>query len=179
MKLTIVRHGESNYNVKGLCNAVPTEKVYLTPLGVKQAQKVAEQLKKKTFDIFLVSEMYRSEETASIINIHHLRPMFIDDRINDRRSGMEDQSVTEWHKKLEETGDWFKGKVNDGESFLDVKKRVFAFLDELKKKKQFMSILIVTHLAIIKLIKAYFENLSDDETWKLEIDNCEILEFEF
>ena len=178
MKITIVRHGETNYNVKELCNAVPTEKVYLTPLGVSQAEKVAKKLKNESFDIFLVSELYRSEETASIINMYHLRPMFIDNRINDRLSGMEDKPVNDWVKALEQTGDWYNGKVNDGESFNDVKKRVFNFLDELKKKKQFSSVLIITHMAIFRIIKMYCENLTNEEAWELTIPNCHVETFE-
>lgn len=179
MKITVVRHGETNYNVKQLCNAKPGEHVYLTPLGVSQAEDAAKKLKNESFDVILVSELFRSEETASIINMYHLRPMFIDDRINDRLSGMEDQSVNEWVKALELTGDWYNGKVNDGESFNDVKKRVFNFLDELKKKKQFSSVLIVTHMAIFRIIKMYFENLTNEEAWELSIPNCHIETFEF
>lgn len=178
MKITVVRHGETNYNIKGLCNAVPSEKVYLTPLGISQAEKAAKKLKNMSFDIFLVSELYRSEETASIINLYHLRPMFIDDRINDRRSGMEDQAVNDWIKALEKTGDWYNGKVNDGESFNDVKKRVFSFLDELKKKKQFSSVLIITHESVFKIIKMYCENLTTEKAWELIIPNGHIESFE-
>jgi alpha-ribazole phosphatase len=100
--------------------------------------------------------------------------MFIDDKLNDRRSGIEDCSVIDWHNALKAKGDWTNGRVKDGESFLDIKKRVFSFLDDLKKKKQFSSVLIVTHSAIMKLIKAYCENLNDEETWKLKIDNGQI-----
>ena len=178
MKLTVVRHGETNYNIKGLCSAVPGEQVYLTPKGVSQAETIAKKLKDEAYDIILVSEMYRSEQTAAIINMYHLRPMFIDDRINDRRSGMEDKPVSEWYKELEKKGDWFNGKVNDGESFLDVKKRVFAFLDELKKKTHLTSVLIVTHMAVFRMVKGYCQGLSDEEIWPLEVDNCQVEVFE-
>ncbi len=47
MKLIFLRHGQTNYNVKALCNSKPNPKVRLTALGRKQAEVAAQLLKKK------------------------------------------------------------------------------------------------------------------------------------
>lgn len=178
MKVTIVRHGETNYNVKGLCSDKKTKDIFLTDKGIEQAIKKAEELKDYPFDCIVISEMYRTEQTASLINQHHLLPMFIDDRINERVTGFEGRSYKEFHAVLKEIGDGADSCVTDGESFNDVKKRVFAFLDELKTMTQFKHVLIVTHLAIVRLILAYVNNLPDEEVWKMSIDNCESFDIE-
>lgn len=46
MKLIATRHAETNYNIKDLVNYDPTVNVFLTENGIKQAENLAEQLKR-------------------------------------------------------------------------------------------------------------------------------------
>jgi len=178
MKLIVVRHGETNYNKKNLINSKPTEKVYLTPKGVSQAQEVADKLKEESIDIIIVSELYRSEQTAAIINNYHLRPMFIDERINDHKIGLEGEPITKYYDLIKDFPDWKTAKLQGGESYLEMKQRVFEFLKDLERKKQFKTVLVVTHLAIVRLIKSYFEKLSDEEIINHDVKNCEMVVFQ-
>lgn len=174
MKLSFIRHGQTNYNVKDLCNYDPTKDVHLTDLGKKQAKIAAEKIRDKNFDIIFISELPRTRETADIINIYHQVPIKIFKDINDRNSGFESKPVAEFNKAIEK--DKFNLKLNNGESFQEEKERIFNFLESLKRLS-YNSILIVSHMETMQIINGYFNNLNDKEIWNIKIDNCQILEF--
>ena len=175
MELYFLRHGQTNYNVKDLCNSNPFVDVHLTSLGKKQARDTAEKLKEKKFDIIFVSELPRTLETAEIINKFHDVEIKTDKRINDRKSGFEGKKNSDFLKAIR--NNILNGKINEGESFLDEKKRVFSFLDDLVKMN-YKIVLVVAHEDTLKIAKGYFENLSDEEIWGLDFGNCEIVDFE-
>src|SRR3989338_5397728 len=168
MKIYFARHGQSNYNVIDLCNNNPKINVYLTELGKKQAKNVGEMLKNKKIEIILISELPRTRQTAEIINEYHKVEVRIDKRINDRKTGFEGKSYYDYIKVIEK--DKFHIKPKGGESFQEEKKRVFSFLDDLIKMNH-KTILVVSHEEIMKIVKGYFENLSDEEMWNVGVEN--------
>ena len=174
MKLYVVRHGQTNYNLRHLCNDDPRVDVHLTDLGEKQSQEVAKQLKSVEFAKVLISELPRTRQTAEIITQGHDLPFIVDKRINDRKTGCEGKTVTEFEKALGQ--DLFNIKLSGGESFQEEKQRVFAFLEELKQSKENGSVLIVTHHEIVKIMVGYFNNLSDREMWDLMMENGRVVE---
>ena len=50
MKVFTVRHGQTNYNLKHLCNDDPLVNVFLTDKGKEQSRVVAQKLKEHHFD---------------------------------------------------------------------------------------------------------------------------------
>ncbi len=175
MKIYFIRHGQSNYNQKNLCNDDPSIDVHLTELGKRQAKEAAEKLKDKKFDVIYVSELPRTLETAKIINKFHNAEIKVERRINDRKSGFEGKPERDFLKAVEK--DIFNTRVNDGESFLDEKKRIFSFLNDLKKI-HCENVLVVCHEDTLKIADGYFNDLSDEEIWAREFGNCEMLEIE-
>ncbi|MCD6398977.1 MAG: histidine phosphatase family protein [Candidatus Aenigmarchaeota archaeon] len=176
MKVYFVRHGESNYNVLNLCGGEPGEYVHLTEKGRKQAEEAAEKLKNKRIDLIIRSEMYRTKQTAEIINKYHNAPMEIDPRINERKFGeFEKRPIVELRNFLE--NDRIKTKIPGGESFLDMKERVLNFLEDLKKRKA-GTILVVSHDQVLRVVYGHFNNLSDEDACNTKVKNCEIYEFD-
>jgi len=174
LKLYVARHGQTNYNVLGLCNDDPKKDVHLTKLGVKQSEELAEKLRNKKIDLIIVSELPRTRETAEIINKHHKAPILVDKRLNDRKTGFEGKPVSEFQKAVEP--DRLRLKFGDGESFLEEKERVLSFLEDLKKVEA-NSVLVVTHSEPIQIINGYFKKLSDEEMLATKIKNCQLLEY--
>jgi broad specificity phosphatase PhoE len=170
MKIFIMRHGETNYNLKRLLNEIPTKDVFLTENGINQAKEAHEKLKNIDFDKVYVSPLYRTQQTAEIVVPN--KKQIIDDRLKDVISGCEGKTVDYYHKLI--NNDRTK-RVNGGESFQDVKKRVNEFLDELKTQN-LDEVLIVSHFDTIRAMMVYFKNLSDEEAFNLRIHNCEIIE---
>jgi len=163
MKAYFVRHGQTNYNEKRLCNYDPTKDVHLTKLGKHQAKSVAEKLKDIKFDLVYISDLPRTRETAEIITKNQQVDFIVDPRISDRKSGLEGQPKSKYYDFVKP--DPFNIKHEDGESFQEEKKRVFSFLDDLKALKA-NSVLVVGHNEPLKIVYGYFHNLSDEEIWK-------------
>jgi len=146
MKIFFVRHGQTNYNVLGLCNDDPSEDVHLTDLGKSQAKELANRFKNIKFDLVITSEFPRSKETASIITKSH--KFKIDPRINERKTGgFNNKTNSDFKKALE--ADILNSKFTDGESFEEIKKRVVSFIEELKTYT-YSNILVVTHGQVLK-----------------------------
>ena len=71
MEIYLLRHGQTDYNVRGLCNDDPARAVNLNSAGIRQAMAAAERLKSTTISRILVSELPRTQHTAAIINRYH------------------------------------------------------------------------------------------------------------
>lgn len=175
MRIIFVRHGQSNYNIKHICNSDPSKKVYLTELGKRQIEDVGEKLKKEKIEIIFVSELPRTKESADIINKNRNAPIKIDKRINDRKTGFEGKSYFDYIKFIEK--DRFNIKHEGGESFQNEKKRVFSFLEDVVKTS-YKTILVVSHEEIMKIVKGYFEKLSDEEMWDIKVPNGYLIVFD-
>jgi alpha-ribazole phosphatase len=174
MELFVVRHGQTNYNLKNLCNDDPSIKVTLTEKGKEQAAEVKIELENTTFDAVYISNIPRTRETAELIVPSVNKEFMVEKRLNDRKTGFEGKTTFEFNEIMKE--DLFHNKLLGGESFQEEKARVFAFLEELKEKS-YGNVLIVSHHEIIKIITGYFNYLTDQEMWDLIISNCSVNRF--
>jgi broad specificity phosphatase PhoE len=64
---TLVRHGQSTYNVQGLVNGDPSVPVYLTDLGVEQATAACGALDEFDFDLAIHTRFSRTRQTLGIL----------------------------------------------------------------------------------------------------------------
>ena len=178
MKIYAVRHGQTNYNVKGLCNNDPSKDVHLTEEGTKQAEDVARKLKDREFEAIFVTSLKRTRQTADIINQLHIVEVVEEPRLSDRKTGFDSKPASEFFAAIDSSENKITAKFNDGESFAEERKRVFHFLDELVKQS-YKSVLLVSHTETMTIIYGYFHEKSDDEMWNMdEFSNAEVVEFE-
>lgn len=181
MKLIFLRHGESNYNLKRWCNSRPTSKVRLTVRGKQQAEKAARILQKENFEVIFVSQLYRTHQTAKIINQYHKVKVIADKRLNDRATGFENQEVNLFYEWRNQQKNPWTCRRQGGESFENMKKRFASFLKDLEKTN-YKNILIVTHLPILKAARGYFKKLSNKQmdAWtEKQVPNCKIMKFKY
>ncbi len=177
MKIYLARHGRTNYNDLGLCNADPTIDVHLTPIGITQAHTLADNLEKIPFERIFVSELRRTQQTADIVNTLHNVEVEVDARLNDGRSGFEGKDYREFEKALSTATDRWNARFNDGESVEDIKSRVSDFIDELRKK-EYDTVLIITSQWIVQAMMAVVKHLSNEEAWALEVEQGAYIEFD-
>lgn len=177
MKLYVIRHGQSENNVKGLCDCDPKIKTPLTKKGANQAKLASSKLKSKSFDIIFASELFRAQKTAEIINKNHQLEVIIDKRLNDRYSGFHGKPVSDFFNALNKSNNFWEFKFPRGESFEEEKERVFDFLNSLKQMN-YKSVLTVTHEEAMRIISGFFNKLTNDKMWNIKIDNCQVLEFQ-
>jgi broad specificity phosphatase PhoE len=168
MKIYLVRHGRTNYNDLQLCNADPSVDVHLTPIGIRQAKTLAEKFRDVHLDHIFVSELPRTQQTATIVNKFHSLPLEIDARLNDIRTGFEGKPFAQYMQALDAAANRWTARFKDGESVEDIKKRVSDFIDELRTKK-FDTAVMVTSQWIIQAIIAVADSLSNEDAWALNV----------
>jgi broad specificity phosphatase PhoE len=170
MNICIIRHGQSNYNVLGLCNDDPQANVYLTEQGIAQAHAAAQALSGHAFDVIYISQLLRARQTADIINETHHVSMLERSELNDIRSGFEGQPVERYFAAVGH--DRMNTVPPGGESLRQYQQRVNGFIDELVRQP-YRKVLVVAHEETLRVFAARFQGLSDDALQALSFANCE------
>lgn len=181
MKITFVRHGESEANIAGVINDDPAQPIHLTEQGKAQAGSAACRLRSVPFMQAYASEFPRARETAEILLGHHdFRwhdcRLIIDSRLNERRSGMDGLPVAEFNDRV--SADPLHTKPGKGESFLEQMERVRGFLDEIAKKHPAGVILAVSHENPILAAMALSDK-DPEEAVRCHIANCGWVELDW
>jgi 2,3-bisphosphoglycerate-dependent phosphoglycerate mutase len=185
-KLILVRHGESEWNLKGLWTGLTD--VDLTEKGRQQARLAGEKLKGLTIDLSYVSTLKRASETLDeikgILGIDC--PTFKSKAIDERDYGVY-TGKNKWEIKKEVGNDEFLKirrswdyQLPQGESLKQVYDRVAPFYQKeiLPKLKSEQNILIVAHGNSLRALTKYLENIPDESISKLEIEVGEVDVFE-
>jgi probable phosphoglycerate mutase len=170
-----LRHGQTNYNVLGLCNDDPSRDVHLTELGRGQAQEAANALRHARLQKIFVSPLRRTRETAEIINQFHHAPIMADPLLIDIRSGFDSLPVTDYFATIARNR--LHARPPNGESVFEHKQRVLAFIRWLMLQGD-ASVLVVAHEETMRVFIAYFADLSDEEMLDVTARNCQIFHWE-
>ena len=172
MQLILLRHGQSTVNAQGLINEDPANNVPLTSYGREQVKIVAEKLKDKLIDVILVSEFMRTKQTAEIVNTFHDKEIIVDKRINERRFGknMCEYLPVKFAVEKNPFGEW-----PGGENFFQFKDRIKSFVNWLATQ-DYDNVLVVTHAAVVKVIRAVAENIPDDKVDLPSVKEAEYFE---
>src|SRR5882672_1672188 len=97
--------------------------------------------------------------------------------LNDHRSGYEGKPSSLLIKVMDAAENRWTARFNDGESIEDMKRRVAEFLDQLKTKPC-DAVLIVTSQWIIQAAVTIIQNISNEEAWRLDVEQGEYLELQ-
>ena len=171
MKIYIVRHGQTDYNVNGRYGG--RLNVPLNENGIEEAYKVKEKLKGIKFDKIYSSPLKRAYLTAKIIRDENI---IKDDRIIERSNGkLEGKLKSEIHDVIDFNDP--NEKRYDIESIVDFRNRIKSFLDDVTNTDD-GNILIVTHAGVGIYMRCYFEGEPQDNNYLLyKIKNCEVIEY--
>ena len=176
MKITLVRHGETEDNFKGILQG--RRNVLMNDTGRRQAQMLRMKLNDKKFDYCYTSPLTRAVETAMIL-IGDKVEMIPDKRLIERDLGELESKSREMYNSYK-FWDYDLNKEDfKVEQVQEIFKRCENFLDYIKEKYSDKSILIVTHAAPYRALRHLLKgtklegNLLDGP-----IKNCQIEEFE-
>ncbi len=187
-KYIICRHGEAENNTLGILSSIADHPHHLTDKGRMQVKTTARTLQNKKIDIIISSPFIRTRETAEIIaeNIGIAKgDIVIDNRIHEMDSGIWDGKPLKDFLKYYENIDRFEEKIEGGESYLDIKKRMGEALYDLEKKYKDKNILIVTHSTPAFLLYSASVGLNREESIIERgnedhyLDNAKIMELDF
>ena len=159
MKLYIVRHGQTEANVKHLFNG--RNQRDLTDFGVKQAKTLASQMKKLNIDLIFCSPLKRTIHTANILNVNDVE-IIIDDRLIERDFGSFTLKSADLIKDKSKLYSLEENEIKEFESYKSIYKRVSSFIEELKKNYYEKNILIVTHGDIVVAFQEYLHQKNNE-----------------
>ncbi len=176
MTLYVTRHGETEWNAKGLvCGLTDLE---LDETGVAQAHAVAQQAAGKGIELILASPMKRTQTTAGIIAQHLGVPIVTEARLIEQNYGVYEG------KSFKDPGflgnkRCFAFRYPGGESMMQVAARVYPLLDEIKERYAGKTVLIVSHGGVCRVLRTYFVDMTNDEFFHYALDNCGLEEYHF
>lgn len=168
-RLIIIRHGETDYNIKGLFQGQLDS--VLTDKGVRQAQYTAERLKDTQIDVIYASPLKRAYRTAEIVKGERGIPVFADERIKEIRCGKWEGVAVEWIKREDTHGfDVWTQKphlhsIEGGETFGEVYDRVSDFLRNVISENQGKNVVVVSHMVAILLMMLYLTDEKIENIW--------------
>jgi probable phosphoglycerate mutase len=189
VKIILVRHGETEYNlIHRLQGHLDTK---LTDTGHQQAQRVAKRLgiKEQPTSIYS-SDLSRAKHTAEYIakEMKIDQPITTDIRLREMNLGIfQNHTSTEARQKFPDI--WKQYQKNDefiipqgesliqfysrcNEAFIDIAEKHFNMLLEDNDNKE-MTICIVTHGGVIDAIGKSWSNNKDDDDTNIKITHCD------
>lgn len=176
MKLHLVRHTAVDV-VPGTCYGVSD--VPLAKSFPEEAQKVKEQLDALPIDCAFTSPLSRCLRLASFCGFSQA---MVDPRLQERDFGawegllyeeIQDDRLQLWY------ADFVHVRATDGESFIDVARRVQSFIDDLTQRfgsKQ--EIVLFTHGGVITAFQFCVERCSLDSIFDLQVPYGTIISLE-
>ena len=181
--LILVRHGESEWNQKGLWTGLTD--IGLSEKGIEEAKIVGEKLKGFVIDLAYTSVLLRAKQTLDEIKnvLGRDFPTIENKALNERDYGIY-TGKNKWEIQKEVGAMQFvklrRGwnvPISNGETLKDVYNRMVPYYQNeiLPKLKSGQNILIVAHGNSLRALVKYLENISDEGVESLEIPTGDIL----
>lgn len=151
----IVRHGESEGNVKQILGFSP--EVKLTDIGIQQVKTLAKSFSSIQFDSIFSSDLLRARHTAEILAIEKRIPIKIRKNLRERSYGRlngktqreiktELRDLYEQYLKMDNKNKYYFKLVEDMETVNDVVSRLIIVLKEITRVYKGKTILVVSHV---------------------------------
>ncbi|MDD4409022.1 MAG: histidine phosphatase family protein [Candidatus Pacebacteria bacterium] len=168
----LLRHGKNIHQtekkdiVYGYPDDIPP--CCLIEKGIEESKEAGQYLKDKGIDLIICSDTLRTRQTAaevaSVIN-HDKEKIIYDARLRDSNWGVFCQKDKKevWNYYDNDKIRAFEIAPPEGESWNDCRNRVIECLDELEKKYDNKTILIVSHSNPLWLLEGTLNGLSDQE----------------
>ncbi len=174
-KYFIMRHGETECNVRGEVSSTVNNDDNLTEKGIEQVKKSAKELKEKNIDFIITSPFIRTRETTELLaeNIGLDKEKIIyDDRLHEMSVPMyEGKQWSEYHNDFPKSVKNFNEAPDGNESYEDVRRRSMSFLYDTESKYIGKNILIVTHGSPVWQMFSEVNMLSTEESLGLVKSN--------
>lgn len=175
MKLYAARHGQTQWNLEDkVCGRTDLP---LTETGLEQAQILAQWTKNLKIDVILSSPMLRARQTAAPTAALHGLEILVDDRLIEQDYGIY-EGVSRFDEGFLANKRHFAYRYPGGESMMNVAYRVYGLLDEIKEKYAGKNVLLVCHGGVCRVIRTYFEDMTNDEYFQYSEENAAVREYE-
>lgn len=173
--LYLVRHGETPYNVNGLCQGDSYE-IPLTELGERQAAQFGKNISHLDFDRLFCSPLLRAKRTLEIIlenytgKIKNSEITYLHGFREKSFGVFHHQHRSKYQEHIEKSGlPYHLFKFEGGENSLEFFERVKSTLDELKMQanNNAEKWLCISHGGVLQSLHCQFNNLGWEDFRKL------------
>lgn len=172
------RHGQTVWNVeRKICGASDVE---LTELGHAQGIELGEKIKAERLPIdeILYSPLQRAAQTALHIAEITGIPARAEERLREQCFGKY-EGTPRRGEEFQAAKQHFIDSFEGGETMLRLAQRIYNLLDELRKEDGKKTYLLVAHNGISRVVRSYFEDMTNEEYAGYGIRNCEIIAFDW
>lgn len=175
--LYFVRHGESEWNVADrICGRTD---IPLTERGHEQAVIAGEEILKSglKIDSIIYSPLQRAKDTAMHISKITGIPASEEPRLIEQNFGRFEGTSPRKAPEFVAAKKQFAISYDGGESMMRLAQRIYNLLDELKDDDKVY--MIVAHNGIARVVKSYFEDMTNEEYASFGVPNSKLTEFVF
>ncbi|WP_068677273.1 histidine phosphatase family protein [Oceanobacillus sp. Castelsardo] len=172
MKLFVVRHGETEWNVqKRLQGHLDSP---LTANGIHHAKLLAKKLESISLDSIISSPSERAMHTARIVSGNRTIAIETDKRLKEINLGSWQGKTFEEIKAMDpftyenyvKQPHLYKREEEGAETLSDVINRLHAFLRDVESTYHLGNHLIVTHGVVVKALQLICKNNSIEQIWE-------------
>ena len=173
----LVRHGESTWNTLGLAQG-HNDQARLTPRGVRQAWRVAGQLRDRPIRALYASDLHRAMETAAPLASVLGLPVQRDTRLRERCLGVLEGTATAAVPAALSGLDADRVADPDarppgGESLREFYRRVAGFADQVAADAPTGEIAVVAHGGTLRMLTACLNGISVERmSWAPMANGC-------
>ena len=177
MNIYVIRHGQTDYNVKklfqGQCN------IPLNEVGIEQAKEIAEKFADVKIDVILVSPLDRAKQTARYLSETKGIPITIEDELIERCFGDMEGLPSREDCNINMLSDYDKNyAIYNVEPIQELFKRVYLCMDNIIERFKDKTVLIVTHACVAQAIECYFNGMPKDKNiLALTLKNGEVKKY--
>jgi len=175
-----VRHGQTFWNIENkICGATD---IGLTEEGKGQARQTGLLIKQHidsnliNIDEILTSPLSRARDTALIISEITGLNVKEEPRLIEQNFGRYESTPRDG-KEFAEAKKEFLNSYDGGESMLRTGQRIYNLLDDIKNDDKIY--LLVAHNGIARMVRSYFEDMTNEEFASYGVPNCSITEYRF
>lgn len=180
----LIRHAQpikielKNVNNNDDCQ-IQNEKQVLSLKGEKQALELSKKDIFKNIDSVYSSKYVRAIETAKYIASENNIPILIDERLGERKLGVEEKSKEFWLEQMYNENI----KAIGGENQKEVRKRMIESIEDILKNEKGKKVAVVTHATAMTFLLmnwCKFENaILDGKKRKLSFNNKIVIDDSF
>lgn len=144
-RLYIVRHGQSEFNLKHIMQGQLNSK--LSELGIKQAYAAKKYLKRYSFDVAYSSDLSRAYKTAQIILEDRNMKIHINKKLRERDYGVLNGMASDKFRKKK----YFTSDIHEfgGENEEDVADRALKVFTKIAEKEEGKKVFVACHETVI------------------------------
>jgi len=181
-EIIVVRHGETEWNVKEVFRG--RIDIELNETGRKQAELLAEYLSKVKIEAIYSSPLKRALKTAGTIAHYHKLDVKVADGLTDFNygewQGLPHQEVKDKYSQL--YAEWINSpqqvKMPGGESLDDVRGKALAVVTSVVSKHK-GKVVLVSHRVVNKVLICALLGLDNSHFWNIRQDNCGMTTFTY